>query len=129
LYEDDPAAVATLLESKHVQIDARLLNLIQTVTRQQLPAWREASKKLRPALPKLVDMDWRVDVAASTTAASVLNVPSVIVSLQVQEQPTRRDAMPRDENVTFELRRDALQTMLDGLGRIRDQLASVNANQ
>jgi hypothetical protein len=52
-------------------------------------------------------------------------VPSVLVDLKVQDQPTSTGQMPSARHVEFELSKEALQTMLDGLGRIRDQLGSV----
>lgn len=127
LWDDDVDAVDALLAERKASLDDRLLGLIKQVLGQQLGHWRDASVAGRPALPRLLDLNWRADATAATDVASAINVPSIIVNLKIQDQPRRRDEMPEEKNVTFELRRDALQTMLDGLGRIRDQLSSAGA--
>ena len=48
-----------------------------------------------------------------------------VLSLQVQQSPSNTQDMVTAENVTVELSKETLETMLDGLGMIRDQLASV----
>lgn len=79
----------------------------------------------RPSLPRYVNADWRVDVKTSSDRISRMVVPSVLVDLKVQDQPTSATQVPAARHVEFELSKEALQTMLDGLGRIRDQLGSV----
>jgi hypothetical protein len=54
-----------------------------------------------------------------------MSVPSILVNLKIADQPQRRRDAPDGGHVEFELSREALQTMLDGLGRIKDQLGSV----
>jgi COMM domain containing 9 len=54
-----------------------------------------------------------------------MSIPSVLVELQVEQTPTRLDAPPQVEKIPFELSPSALETMLDGLGRIRDQLGAM----
>lgn len=44
---------------------------------------------------------------------------------QVQETPTHRDQIPGVKAVNVEFSKETLETMLDGLGKIRDQLSSV----
>ena len=48
-----------------------------------------------------------------------------ICVLQVKDTPSRSDEMPAMRSVNVEFSRDTLDTMLDGLGKIRDQLSSV----
>ena len=45
--------------------------------------------------------------------------------LQVQETPQHRDKMAGVRNLNVEFSHEALETMLDGLGKIRKQLSSV----
>ena len=47
------------------------------------------------------------------------------LSFQVQECATEVDQMPPVSTVNVELSKETLDTMLDGLGKIRDQLSSV----
>jgi hypothetical protein len=44
---------------------------------------------------------------------------------QVQDIPTQVGVVPDVKNVQFELSKEALQTMLDGLNKIRDQLGAI----
>ena len=48
-------------------------------------------------------------------------------ALQVQASPTLVDVMAPTRSITFEMNRETLETMLDGLGKIRDQLASITS--
>lgn len=47
------------------------------------------------------------------------------VFLQIQEDPSLCGDKPCISAVTMELSKETLDTMLDGLGRIRDQLSAV----
>jgi hypothetical protein len=47
------------------------------------------------------------------------------MSLQVEDAPSSTNALPDTRQVQFELSREALETMIDGLGKIRDQLAAM----
>lgn len=124
----------------------------------RLPLWRKASIGQTVSLPRLVDVDWRVDLKTASDAVSNMNVPSTVVALRVEEQPQHREEVPGVRHVKFELSRgaspprqplahvparwlthsppppsslpaEALHTMLDGLGRIRDELSSMQGAQ
>jgi len=45
---------------------------------------------------------------------------------KVQENATEQNAMPAVRRLNVELTKEKLDTMLDGLGKIRDQLSSVS---
>lgn len=45
--------------------------------------------------------------------------------MQVQDTPEHGDKMAGVRNLNVEFSREALETMLDGLGKIRKQLSSV----
>lgn len=85
------AEIDTLLAEDGVSLDARLVGLIKQIMTVQLPDWKvrrhsyiifvlsvcavlifglrvsqEASIAQRPSLPKMVDVDWRVDLKASS---------------------------------------------------------------
>jgi hypothetical protein len=94
----------------------------------QLSEWRDASVLSRPSLPRYVGVDWRVDVKAASDVVSSMRVPSLLVDLKVQDQPEATNRVPSARHVEFELSQEALLTMLDGLGRIRDQLGAVAAS-
>jgi hypothetical protein len=120
------------------------------------------------SLPKLLDVDWRVDVKTSANTVSRMAAPTALVQLTVRGPPVRRAATPTPpkngvvrsssspqswhmwerswllirwsqvaqpsvqdgvvgamDSVNFEVNKETLQTMLDGLGKIRDQLSAV----
>ena len=54
-----------------------------------------------------------------------MNIPSVLVELEIEQTPCSTNFPPSVEKVPFELSAQALSTMLDGLGRIRDQLGAM----
>lgn len=95
----------------------------------KLDVWRESANANRVALPRLKDLAWDIRVVkkASSTGTGAptstsINVPVVCVNLTVEEQ-TMASSGPEESKVNFELSREALATMLDGFGRIKDQLA------
>ena len=119
----DPAR--ELLETRAQGLEERLATLILQVLQSQLPDWLNACVMQRPSLPKLVGVKWRCDMKTASDQVSRMSVPSVLVSLNIEDQPKFRDDIPTVKNVEFELSKEALHTMVDGLHRIRDQLGSV----
>ena len=57
-----------------------------------------------------------------------MSVPTVIVKLKVQPEATRAGELSPIRNVQFELTKEALGTMLDGLRKIREQLDKIAGN-
>lgn len=107
-------------------LDAKLSALIVKIMVAHMPGWREAATLSMVSLPNLVDVNWRVDMKAATEHVGKMAVPAVLVDLKVRAQPTKHGVVPGVENVSFELSKEALDTMVEGLGRIRDQLSSIN---
>jgi COMM domain containing 9 len=105
------------------------------------------------SLPRLESINWRVDVKSASDLMNQMSVPTVLVQMQVcllpptmlancpatHQQQHRTDRWQiRDEDleedkqvsrVQFELSKEGLQTVLEGLGKIRDQLSSTAAAQ
>ncbi|ELV13766.1 COMM domain-containing protein 9 [Tupaia chinensis] len=77
------------------------------------------------SLPRLVDLDWRVDIKASSDSVGRMAVPTCLLQVKIQEDPRLCGDKPSVSAVTMELSKETLDTMLDGLGRIRDQLSAV----
>ncbi|XP_077425264.1 COMM domain-containing protein 9 isoform X2 [Vanacampus margaritifer] len=84
-------------------------------------AWRTDAVGGQTSLPQLKAVDWRVDVVSSSDALRRMCVPACLVHFETE------DVVGEDcvSVATVELSRESLDTMLDGLGRIRDQLALV----
>lgn len=55
-----------------------------------------------------------------------MNVPSVSLQLSVNPQPTNSNTLQGLEKFTMELNKENLDTMLEGLGKIRDQLSAMS---
>jgi hypothetical protein len=51
-----------------------------------------------------------------------MNVPVVLVRLKVEGTPEEVGVIPPVKEVDFELSKEALETMLDGMTKIRDQI-------
>ena len=54
-----------------------------------------------------------------------MNVPTMMMRLEVEEAPSNINFMAPVRSVDVELSRESLQAMVDGLGKIRDQLGQV----
>ena len=67
-------------------------------------------------------LEWRLDIKQSSNNISVMSEPSVLVSMQCQEPQNQMGILAPTKQVQFELSKDSLNVMVDGLQRIRDQL-------
>jgi hypothetical protein len=47
------------------------------------------------------------------------------MSLQVENLPENANHLANNQTINFELSREALETMIDGFGKIRDQLKNM----
>lgn len=124
---EDATSVEAVAELFPAGFHANLGKLLCQVVAQNAPAWRReaASGANTISLPKLAEIDWRIDVKSASERGR-MSVPTVLVQLQVEKSPSRVDEETQHENVTFELDRATLETMLEGLGRIRDQLNTIS---
>jgi len=123
---EDATSVEAVAELFPAGFHANLGKLLCQVVAQNVPAWRrDVASKNTVSLPKLMDVDWRIDVKNASERGR-MSVPTVLVQLRVEKSPTRVDEEKQYDNVTFELDRATLETMLEGLGRIRDQLNTIS---
>ncbi|KAG2462821.1 COMD9 protein, partial [Polypterus senegalus] len=102
-----------------------LKNLLTKILLEQSPAWRNDVLAKQISLPQLVDMDWRVDIKTSSDSVSRMAMPTCLVQIKVQDDPGLCQSKPVESTVMVELSKETLETMLDGLGKIRDQLSTV----
>lgn len=112
----------------------RLKKKKRAAQQQQQQQRQQLQQLSGPSLPRLQGFDWRIDVRSASDSVARMAVPSVIVQMDVQKQRMGKqnvgDEKEGGENgnsrvVTFELNRETLETMLDGLIFVRDQLASI----
>ncbi|XP_012940086.1 COMM domain-containing protein 9 [Aplysia californica] len=118
----DPQEVITLFPDN---FHKNLRDLLTKIIRDKMDSWRADAVNSQVSLPRLVDMDWRVDMMTSSDSVARMSVPTCILNLQIQPPAAHLDERPLAEKVTVELSEETLHTALDGLGKIRDQLASV----
>jgi hypothetical protein len=90
-----------------------------------LESWRDAAALSRISLPKLIDFDWSLHFQRASSELADIQIPSILMSLQVEDSPHTTHSLPDTHQVQFELSRETLETMIDGLGKIRDQLAAM----
>ena len=118
-------ALAELFQEKGGEVDSKLRSLVGKIVEARLPGWREAASINRVSMARLLDHNWALHMQRSSSQVAAMNVPSVLVQLKVEEQANRVGEMPKVSNVDFELSREALATMLDGLGKIKSQLSAM----
>ncbi|XP_077994929.1 COMM domain-containing protein 9-like [Glandiceps talaboti] len=102
-----------------------LKDLLSKIMAENLQSWKNRSVNNQISLPRLVDFDWRVDLKTSTDTISRMSMPTCVVQLKIQDTPKQVDNVPEVSSLSVELSKETLDTMLDGLGKIRDQLNSV----
>ncbi|XP_052001884.1 COMM domain-containing protein 9 [Xyrauchen texanus] len=103
---------------------SNLKNLITKIILENSVSWRNEALSNQISLPKLVDMEWRVDMKTSSDSLSRMAVPTCLLQMKLQDSPCINSSAS-ESRVTVELSRETLDTMIDGLGRIRDQLTVV----
>ncbi|XP_076200489.1 COMM domain-containing protein 9 isoform X2 [Aptenodytes patagonicus] len=102
-----------------------LKNLLTKIILENVTAWRNEAQASQISLPRLADMDWRVDIKTSSDSISRMAVPTCLLQLKIQEDVALCGNSPVLSALTVELSKETLDTMLEGLGRIRDQLSAV----
>ncbi|XP_075933703.1 COMM domain-containing protein 9 [Anarhichas minor] len=101
-----------------------LKNLITKILLENSPTWRTEALSDQVSLPQLKDLDWRVNMVTGSDSVSRMSVPTCLVQLRI-EDPCPSAGLDPVSLLTVELSRESLDTILDGLGRIRDQLSVV----
>eukprot|EP00708_Paratrimastix_pyriformis_P006382 GAFH01005662.1.p1 GENE.GAFH01005662.1~~GAFH01005662.1.p1 ORF type:complete len:156 (-),score=13.08 GAFH01005662.1:143-571(-) len=117
-------AVQTLFPSG---FHPQLQNLLSALVASKLPSWREASLAGVVGLPKYRGVEWSINLKSASNAAPAQgsSVPSAVVRLQLEKPSGRVGSRAQQEEVVFELSPGPLQVMLEGLGKIKDQLQSI----
>jgi hypothetical protein len=81
-----------------------------------------ASLKVPISLPRLLHHDWTVHKQTASSTVQQMNVPVILVRLRVEGKTQELGVIPPVREVDFELSSEALETMLDGMNKIKDQL-------
>mmetsp|Transcript_33186 Transcript_33186/g.93010 ORF Transcript_33186/g.93010 Transcript_33186/m.93010 type:complete len:205 (-) Transcript_33186:1639-2253(-) len=122
------ADVAALFpEGFHPQLG----KLLSIVIHARLGKFRQACVKSQCSMPRLRNFEWRLDMQTSSNHVAEMSIPSVIVQLEIEKDGGSSGAAAKPAGdgdtrmVAFELSEASLATMLEGLGKIRDQLNNV----
>ena len=91
----------------------------------KLDAWKEAIGANRISYPKLVDVDWNMHIKRSSSQVRNMMVPTVVLSLQIEDQPRHVNTLPSTTVLPIELNHGAVDTILEGLNKIKEQLNSM----
>jgi hypothetical protein len=111
--------------SSSENIPSKLKSLLGQLISNKLELWKDSSITNRVSLPRYLDLDWTLTIQKSSSEIRNLNVPSLLLELSLEPTPETTEGPSSVEKVSFELSREALETVLDGLGRIRDQLGAM----
>ena len=103
----------------------QLSRLITQIVCHHVAGWREELIDTQVSDPRLLDLDWRVDIKTASYELKRMAVPTCTVELQVQGAQQRKGEMAPLQNVAFEMNKEEISAMLQGLEKIRDQLAGV----
>lgn len=118
-------ALADLFKTKGGEVEPKLKQLVGKTIASLLDNWKEGAALSRVSLPKLVDFDWTLHMKKSSSEVAHLDTPSVMVSLSIEDQAQNVTNMPTCHDVQFELSREALETVIEGFSKIRDQLSKM----
>lgn len=102
-----------------------LRDLMGKIIIDNMADWKAQAVNTHVSLPKLADFDWRVDVKTASDTVARMSVPTCILKLQVESNTESRETSRGQQTISVELSKETLDTMLDGLSKIRDQLSSV----
>eukprot|EP00026_Physarum_polycephalum_P018954 Phypoly_transcript_20752.p1 GENE.Phypoly_transcript_20752~~Phypoly_transcript_20752.p1 ORF type:complete len:189 (+),score=19.96 Phypoly_transcript_20752:64-630(+) len=126
LYEYVPGTntlkLAALLPS---DFQANLRDLFEKIILHHIGEWRDATIASQPSLPKMISMDYRIDIKSGSEAISRMSVPTVLVDLKVSKPPTNISDQPLQQNVIFELNKETINTIMDSLKFVQGQLNSI----
>ena len=100
--------------------------LIGKVIAAHAAEWKANLMQSTVSLPRLVDMKWRLDIKSGSSEISRMSAPTVVMQMQIQQNNQQLGILPTRDNITFELDKETLATMLKGFHKIRDQLATIS---
>jgi len=75
---------ADIVAQLPADLNKNLRQLIAAIITKNLPKWRETAAANQISLPRLVDVDWRIDVKTASEVIARMAQPAVIVDLRVR---------------------------------------------
>jgi len=123
VYENSSNLGALFPKEFHPELKTLILKIIGA----HLSEWRESCAFSQCSLPHLKSLDWRIDVKRASEQMTSMSIPTVLVQLQIEKQPQKISEPMNIDFVNFELNKQTLQTMIDGLQQIKEQLTSLKS--
>jgi len=106
-------------------VSSQVKDIVVKIITHYLQQWREASLQSQVSLPRLRNIDWRIDIKSASNEMSRMSVPTVIVQLGVEQLPEKVGEKTKVRSIDFELSSEALAVMLESLDQIKSQLETV----
>lgn len=100
---------------------AKLAQLLAALLSRLVVQWRQKELDHGISLPKLKSLDWRIDIKTASESNQQMSVPTLLVQLAVEDSAVEDTS----KLVQFELTPATLDSMLDGLSKIRSQLGAI----
>ncbi len=107
--------------SLKLPINPKLQGVLTDIMSSRLMEWKDATL-MGLSLPRLLHHDWTVHRQTASSTVQQMNVPVILVRLRVEGKTQKLGVIPPVREVDFELSSEALETMLDGMNKIKDQL-------
>mmetsp|Transcript_12635 Transcript_12635/g.15237 ORF Transcript_12635/g.15237 Transcript_12635/m.15237 type:complete len:202 (-) Transcript_12635:84-689(-) len=104
-----------------------LRTLVIKILSARKAEWHEACIESQVSIPKFMGLDWRLDVrsASNDPAASRNAQPIAMVKVKVEGEVTRAGQMPQVQETTLEMDKTTVNTIVNTLSQIRDQLGGL----
>ncbi|KAG8190366.1 hypothetical protein JTE90_022013 [Oedothorax gibbosus] len=102
-----------------------LRDLLSKIIIENYLAWKSSAVSDSVSMPKLTEFDWRVDLKMASGKVARMSEPTCILHLKIHDPSLPEHHTDRLQTLNIELSKEKLDTMLNGLGRIRDQLSAV----
>ncbi|GIY58693.1 COMM domain-containing protein 9 [Caerostris darwini] len=102
-----------------------LRDLLSKIIAEKYGTWKNLAANDSVSVPKLTEFDWRVDLKMASSKIARMSEPTCILHLKIHNPSLPESHEDRFQSLNVELSKEKLDTMLNGLGRIRDQLSAV----
>eukprot|EP01031_Cornospumella_fuschlensis_P044260 gene44260-54125_t len=105
--------LAEMFQEEGKDVNPKLKQLLGQIIGSRLEVWKEASSLGRVSLPRLQDFNWSLQFQRASSEVAEMQIPSIIMSLNVESTPTFSGHMSKVETIDVEMSREALETMID----------------
>ncbi|KCV72928.1 hypothetical protein H696_00491 [Fonticula alba] len=120
-----PAEIVAMLPGS---LPVELRQFVAAAISHSIPEWKDILAGQEITHPRLVASSMKVHVKTASSVAASLSEPVVIAQLDIQPTPESDLALDVPvRKVVFEMDKDTLGSLLDGFGRLREQLSAFSS--